>query len=232
MQWEILDTGKALAKRNMEIDGDLLQKISIEPHPTLHFYEWEGNSATFGYFARPETLLNLEAVSRYQLHLARRPTGGGLLFHITDFAFSLVVPSSHPLYSHNTLDNYARINRIVELSVHELLGRDSQLLVEEPQINTPAINFCMGKPTKYDVMIGERKVAGAAQRRTKHGLLHQGTIHLALPDWNLISQLVKDKQVVESMQAYSVGIVELKDLEKTRNQIKALLIQLFRERYS
>ncbi len=230
MQWKILDTGEAPAKKNMAIDADLLQQICMHPQPILHFYEWRGNSATFGYFARPENLLNFEAVSQLQLNLARRPTGGGVLFHFTDLAFSIVVPASHPLYSHNTLENYARINQIVKLSIHELMGNSFQLLTEEASINTSSIHFCMGKPTIYDVMMGPCKIAGAAQRRTKHGLLHQGSIHLALPDWDIISRLVKDCKVVESMRAHSVGLVEPQNLDEARRQIKDCLTQLCRQK--
>lgn len=228
MEWKILDTGKASAKRNMEIDGDLLKQLSTHPHPVLHFYEWMGNAATFGYFSRPETLLNLEAAANFQLDLAKRPTGGGLVFHFTDFAFSIVVPASHPLYSQNTLENYARINAVVESLIQEFIGNPSKLLMEESAAETAANHFCMGKPTIYDVMIGHCKVAGAAQRRTKHGFLHQGTIHLALPDWEIISQLVKDKGVVESIRKYSAGLIEHQRLDDARKQIKERLTQFFK----
>jgi lipoate-protein ligase A len=35
---------------------------------------------------------------------------------------------------------------------------------------------CFAGPVRYDVMSGSRKIAGGAQRRTKRGLLHQGSI--------------------------------------------------------
>jgi lipoate-protein ligase A len=44
----------------------------------------------------------------------------------------------------------------------------------------------MARPTKYDVMLQGRKIAGAAQRKTKAGFLHQGTIALLCPDPELL----------------------------------------------
>jgi lipoate-protein ligase A len=35
---------------------------------------------------------------------------------------------------------------------------------------------CFANPVRADVMIDGRKIAGAAQRRTRGGLLHQGSI--------------------------------------------------------
>jgi lipoate-protein ligase A len=37
-------------------------------------------------------------------------------------------------------------------------------------------NECFAKPVRADVMIDGRKIAGAAQRRTRRGLLQQGSI--------------------------------------------------------
>jgi len=40
-------------------------------------------------------------------------------------------------------------------------------------------HLCFVNPVSADVMIDSRKIAGAAQRRTRAGLLHQGSIQLA-----------------------------------------------------
>jgi lipoate-protein ligase A len=41
---------------------------------------------------------------------------------------------------------------------------------------------CFENPVLYDVLVEGRKVAGAAQRRTRRGLIHQGSVQtLDLP---------------------------------------------------
>ncbi len=62
----------------------------------------------------------------------------------------------------------------------------------------------MAHPTKFDIMLDGRKVGGAAQRRTKHGLLHQGSICLTnVPEDCLAEVLVSGSQVAQSMLASS-----------------------------
>jgi lipoate-protein ligase A len=41
-------------------------------------------------------------------------------------------------------------------------------------------HLCFANPVQADVMVDSRKIAGAAQRRTRAGLLHQGSIQLAI----------------------------------------------------
>src|SRR5580692_6228766 len=101
----VLDTGPASAEKNMQIDADLLESLAEEP--ILHFYEWEKRSITYGYFVKPEELLHLENLKRHGIDHARRPTGGGIVFHLWDLAFSVLIPSSSPHFSQNSLENYA-----------------------------------------------------------------------------------------------------------------------------
>lgn len=225
MKWKVFDTGKASAKENMAIDAGLLQSVAVSP--ILHLYDWEEKSATFGHFAKPELLLNLWELEAGNVQIAKRPTGGGVLFHFTDFAFSVIIPKHHPFYSTNTLQNYRQINRVVEDAVRQMLGDSLSLLEQEPIDQSPSKHFCMAKPTQYDVMLGGKKVAGAAQRRTKQGILHQGTIHLALPDWQELDPFIKDPAVLEAMRKYSIGLVDRQDLSSAREEMKHTLTHLF-----
>ncbi len=79
MSWEVRDTGIATAEENMRYDAALLEHLSSEKGPILHFYDWETPSATYGYFMQPERWLNMEEVKKRGLSLARRPTGGGIV---------------------------------------------------------------------------------------------------------------------------------------------------------
>ncbi len=208
MKWKVIDTGSASAAENMAIDYALLSDLSSTKQPILHLYDWDFDSATYGHFTDPSKLLDLEAAQRYGLQLAKRPTGGGLLFHLTDFAFSVLIPATDPAYSTNTMENYATVNRIVEDVVRRFMGADAGLLPDEPECETVARHFCMGKPTRYDVMVGGKKVGGAAQRRTKDGFLHQGTIHLCLPSETFLRDVLLDDTVVDAMQANSFCLLD------------------------
>jgi lipoate---protein ligase len=204
---QVLDTGSHPAQENMLLDERLLIEMDANAAPILHLYKWDGPSATYGYFIDPAKYLDLNKLRQQRIALARRPTGGGIVFHIWDLAFSFLMPASHPRFSLNTLDNYRFVNESVLEVMKEFLQLIGPLEIIPQNYSSTAIeaeSFCMARPTIYDVVYQGRKIAGAAQRRRKNGYLHQGTISLALPQIGLLSELLlSEKSVVQAMMAYS-----------------------------
>lgn len=211
MEWEIIDTGIQTADENMRYDASLLARADTFSLPVLHFYEWTEESATYGYFTDPAEWLNLDAARSLSLSLARRPTGGGIVFHLWDLAFSVLVPAHRPEFSMNTLENYAFVNRAVLGAVKEFLDQKLPLMLigeDSSEWDPSCSHFCMAKPTKYDVVWEGRKIAGAAQRKTRLGFLHQGTIALFLPSKDYLDQiLLSGTQVQAAMSAYTCPIL-------------------------
>jgi len=231
--WKILDTGMASAAQNMEMDAALLDKIELGADPLLHVYRWERPSATYGYFIDPKSHLDLVAAEQDGLDLARRPTGGGIVFHLWDLAFSVIVPASAPFFSENTLSNYAFINRAVANAVETYLGQEKNtaLIPEDAAaLDSACDRFCMARPTKYDVVLHGKKIAGAAQRQKKQGFLHQGTISLKPPSIpQLESWLKSGSRVLEAMQSYTFALLPADadevSLEEARSSVQDLLYQ-------
>lgn len=233
MKWHILDTGKASAQKNMSIDEGLLNTLRPTDTPILHLYDWEGDCATFGYFIDPASFLNLEKLEQRNLQIARRPTGGGVVFHFCDYAFSVLIPAGHPNFSLNTMENYAFVNKLVQKVVAQFISQNitSELLPEEsPPWDESSRHFCMAKPTKYDVMVNGRKVGGASQRRTKSGFLHQGTISLKIPDDSILEEILKpDTCVKAAMKHHSYPLLAPDDdLQEARSMIRQELIALLK----
>lgn len=193
----ILDTLSASAEKNMLIDRQLLEELSLDDPITLRFYDWECPSLTYGYFLDPFPYLNLNSDSQWQI--AKRPTGGGILFHVDDFAFSFFVPRMHSLFSLNTLENYRTIHRLVKIVLEKALGfkENLQLLSDdcEPQ-NSDCKHFCMAKPSQSDLILKGRKVVGGAQRKTKNGFLHQGVIFLKQPSCKMFSTFLRPNSLL------------------------------------
>jgi lipoate---protein ligase len=204
---QVLDTGSNSAEVNMRLDEKLLLELDPKGDPIFHLYQWDGPAATYGYFIDPCKFLDIDKSRLHRISLARRPTGGGIVFHIWDLAFSFLMPSGHPHFSTNTLENYRFVNEsVLEVMKEYLQLHDPLELIPhnfQPQAEG-ASHFCMARPTIYDVVHEGRKIAGAAQRRRKNGYLHQGTISLALPQTELLSDvLLSRKEVVQAMMAYS-----------------------------
>lgn len=235
MAWKIINSGKKKASENMAYDAFLLDQLAKEKDPILHLYEWQNDAATYGYFIDPSKFLNISKVNELDLDLAKRPTGGGIVFHSCDVAFSILVPATHPSFSLNPLENYAFVNERVRQAIHQFTSIDSSLLEkEEKPLDVFCESFCMAKPTKYDVMIGGKKVGGAAQRKTKWGYLHQGSILLCHLEKSLLEALLGHKSsVIEGMQKNSFpllpGVSSQKELLDAKMTLTNLLQKVFKE---
>jgi len=228
--WRIIESGSLPPASIMAKDQDLLHQLEqSDGNPILHFYDWEGECLTYGYFTHPSDHLNLAALEKWQIKSARRPTGGGIIFHLTDFAFSLLLPSCHPAFSMNTLDNYAFVNQKVAEAIRLFSsGQVQPDLYKQEEVceKNSCLPFCMAKPTQYDLIINHKKVGGAAQRRTKWGFLHQGSISLASPPLDLLNAVLKE-DVVAAMQHHTHPLLgnnwTADQLAAARQDLKSLL---------
>ena len=234
---QVRDSGRLSAEENMRLDAELLEGADQLEAPLLRLYEWEGDSATYGYFTDPAKLLDVGEANRRGLHLARRPTGGGIVFHIWDMAFSVIVPAHSPLLSNNTLENYALVNNAVLDAVKEFLQGNPPLSLTPEDFkpwDRDCFHFCMAKPTQYDVMWEGKKIAGAAQRKTKKGFLHQGTIALTLPPAEYLEAvLLPGTQVKQAMFAHTYpllgGAASPEQVASAKQKLRSLLATHLRE---
>lgn len=225
---QILQTEKASAEENMLFDSKLLEELEPKDSPILHLYEWEFPSATYGHFIDPDRFF----ISEKKISTARRATGGGIIFHTCDLAFSLLIPSEHPHFSVNTMENYAFVNRAVIEAIENWMGKEKVLSLLEEASSDPAHSlhsFCMARPTRYDVILYGKKVGGAAQRRKRQGLLHHGTISLGLPSEELLlNVLIEGDKVSKSIRKSSHSLLgenwTQKELAQASEEMKLRLI--------
>ncbi len=230
MKWEVIETEALGAKENMRLDERLLE--ALRDRPILHLYDWKEESATHGYFLDPYDFLKMVA----KIDLGRRPTGGGVVFHLWDLAFSVLVPASSPHFSTSTLENYKFVNTIVKKAVEEFLGKGVVLIPEDYASQDQACkSFCMARPTKYDLVLEGKKVAGAAQRKRRQGYLHQGTIALSFPSEDYLNDvLLPGTKVVEATLAHTFPLLGKKatrvELEEGRKELRQLLKKYARAR--
>lgn len=236
MALEVIDSGTNSPMINMMRDEKLLDGLSYAPRPIFHTYDWEAPSATYGYFNHPLQSLNPKAISQFGLQLAKRPTGGGVIFHQFDLAFSFLLPTCHALFSLNTLANYQLINAIVAEVVTQFLPTPPALAQQEVQSQkSPLQGFCMAALTIYDVSVAGRKVAGAAQRKTKQGLLHQSSICLTLPpDAFLENIFLPHTPFAEAMRTKSHPILTTPSPRlflETKKHLLSQLIAAFQRRF-
>jgi lipoyl(octanoyl) transferase len=171
--WLLLQQGKGAADYNMALDDALLESAPLRGRPVLRFYGWSESAATFGYSQKYSEIEKLTALRP----LVRRPTGGGLVPHDADWTYSLVFPAGHFWHRLRAADSYHRVHEWVRAAFSELSLTTT--LCPESQKEIPG--QCFVGAEKDDVLWHGRKIAGAAQRRTRHGLLVQGSVQPPVP---------------------------------------------------
>lgn len=159
-----IDESARSGPENMAVDEWLLAKVE---EPLLRVYRWEENWGSLGYFGSiseaRETFPGLDWVRRW--------TGGGLVDHRDDWTYTLVVPIGDPLARLRGAESY----RLIHGELGRVLKSDGVRLSAGHEATGAAA--CFENPVEHDLVdAAGRKRAGAGQRRTKTGLLHQGSV--------------------------------------------------------
>jgi lipoate-protein ligase A len=166
--WLLIQSGAGEAAFNMALDEALLEAMPRLQQPVLRFYGWTGPAASFGYFQK---FAEIERATMLR-PLVRRPTGGGLVPHDADWTYSLTFPTNHEWYSITAVESYRRIHEWIQMAF-AMLNVPTEMASccrkSEP-------GHCFAGYEKFDVLWHGKKIAGAAQRRNKLGLLIQGSV--------------------------------------------------------
>ena len=172
---------------NMAIDEALLETAHT---PSVRFYRWNRSALSFGYFGRFADV-KIHAPER---DLVRRWTGGGIVFHGEDLTYSIIIPANDPSFARSSMSIYESVHRalgaaLVERGEQAELATVAALYERRNQVTSAVVDrrystdFCFSKPVRADILKNGQKIAGAAQRRTRRGLLQQGSIqHVDLPE--------------------------------------------------
>ncbi len=167
-RWYFLSSGLGDPAFNMAMDEALLQGAPRLGHPVLRFYGWTEPAASFGYFQRYADVEHLTALRP----LVRRPTGGGVVPHDADWTYSLAFPPGHAWYSLTAVESYRSIHEWIQAAFATL---EVSTELAPTRLKAQA-GQCFQGHEAHDLLWRGRKIAGAAQRRTRDGLLIQGSV--------------------------------------------------------
>jgi lipoate-protein ligase A len=168
MNWWNVNSGPSEAAFNMALDEALLETVGTLGAPVLRFYGWKQPAATFGYF---QHYAEIERTTLLR-PLIRRPTGGGLVPHDADWTYSLAFPPGHEWHELRAEESYRRVHEWIQRAFAKL-GVPTEVA---PCCKKTAPGQCFVGYEKFDLLWHGRKIAGAAQRRNKLGLLIQGSV--------------------------------------------------------
>ncbi|MCC7376919.1 MAG: hypothetical protein IT581_19830 [Verrucomicrobiales bacterium] len=163
-----LDSGACAPAWNMAFDEALLLDGAARGTAVLRFYGWSEPAVTFGYFQHHAEVAQLTRVRP----LIRRPTGGGIVPHLADWTYALAIPPDYPWHALRAVESYRTMHAWI-VAAFARLGIESELA---PCCRKDAPGQCFIGYEQFDVLRHGRKIAGAAQRRNKFGLLIQGSV--------------------------------------------------------
>lgn len=156
---------------NMAIDEALLEIATVA---TLRLYRWDHAALSFGYFGSYADVSD----QRGDREIVRRWTGGGIVPHGDDLTYSVIIPANHPLFARSSVAIYSGLHEAIRAGL-KVSGIDATLA---NSVSPRVSENCFANAVRADVISAGRKIAGAAHRRSRTGLLHQGSIqHAKLP---------------------------------------------------
>jgi lipoate-protein ligase A len=196
---------------NMAVDQALLEQADQTGEITLRLYAWDRPTLSLGYFQRLQD--RERHPPSLSCPVVRRTTGGGAILHDQEVTYSLCVPSEdrwsqqhERLYwiVHQCIikvlrdDGHAAvIYSEGEASSANARPRDRRSLTSGGKVvlelesgasegdRLGHLNpfLCFQRRTAGDIVSGEYKVVGSAQRRKRNAVIQHGTILLSRSDY-------------------------------------------------
>jgi lipoate-protein ligase A len=168
----------------------------------LRFYGWQVPTISLGYFQHHADRRTHE--SSCGCPLVRRATGGGAIVHDRELTYSYTTAiGTHIRSGLASLYEVFHQGLIEELARHSIAARLCRNPPPRPREQEPFL--CFQRRAERDVLLGDAKIAGSAQRRHRETLLQHGSVLLhrsvAAPElegiWELASVKIDPRELAE-----------------------------------
>jgi lipoate-protein ligase A len=161
--------------------------------PVLRTYRWAEPAVTFGYAQRLQNIQNL-ANGR---PVMRRWTGGGTVFHGKELTLALAIPARGAFTCLSSAQIYQAIHEAILPSVRKIFPEAKLVALEDCRCGP----VCFESPVAHDIVAGPRKILGGALRRSRLGILYQGSLHAAVAPHSLAEALADSVSPIQNLPA-------------------------------
>ncbi len=157
MRWRLIPIETVPAAWAMALEEVLIERVATGGRPTVRFWRWEPSAATVGRFQDLGAEVDLEYCHLHGIDVVRRMSGGGAVFHdrAGEFVYSLTAPEGS--LPGGVVEAYSSV---LDRVLSGLAGLGLEAWVKDDN----------------NVMVGDRKVSGNSQRRSRRVLQVHGTV--------------------------------------------------------
>jgi lipoate-protein ligase A len=178
-----------LGSWNMAMDQAMLEYAAATQQVILRCYRWSKPTISLGYFQSYDNLADKPSLC--SLDCVRRLTGGGALLHDQEITYSIGVPGN---IQNGNIQNKGHNEQLYRATHRGLvvwlksLGFQANLWEDANRETAQAYPgespfWCFERRSDVDIVVGERKVLGSAQRRNAYGLLQHGSLLIEASNW-------------------------------------------------
>ena len=190
-RFRLIRSKPADAVSNMALDEKIFLRYMEDGIPVFRVYGWGSASFTYGVSQKPENEIDLKRCSLDGVQVAKRITGGGVLFHRDEITYSLVCAKEDIGEPDGVFVSYRKICAFL-ISFYTSLGLDSSFALEAEDFKKRCAphELCSASREKYDIVINGRKIGGNAQKRKRRAVFQHGSIPLSV-DWDFVRRYVR-----------------------------------------
>lgn len=188
--FRLIHSGSGSAAYNMALDAAIFSRYLEDGIPVLRLYSWQAPAFSYGFSQEPKNQIDLAACAIDGVGVAKRITGGGILFHDQELTYSFVCSKSDVGERQGVFVDYRNICKFL-IRFYTALGLHSKFALEAENFNNhnTAHQLCSVAYEKYDIMINAKKIGGNAQKRNRQAIFQHGSIPYRV-NWDLARKYV------------------------------------------
>ena len=231
--WELIIDGATDGLRNMAIDAALLDEVESSPgtRTIVRFYGWRTPTISLGRNQKIENAVDVDYCRKSGIDIVHRPTGGRAVLHDDELTYA-VVSNDIESFGGTIYGNYKRVSEALclgynRLGVPAVLAPDTRKAVPLSNGGDPP---CFLSPSRYELMVEGRKIAGSAQRRVRRSFLQHGSMPITCNRKALAGATrLGDASSLEQEMA---GVAEFLSHRPSLEQLRNAFIRAFQDYFS
>ncbi len=175
----------------MALDEEIFRQYLEDGVGVFRLYQWQGPSFTYGFSQNPEGQIDLPRCASDGVQIAKRITGGGILFHYDEITYSFVCSKTDVGEPQGVFVSYRDICAFL-MQFYQSLGLNPVFALQAESFKNRCAphQLCSASNEKYDIVVDGKKIGGNAQKRKRQVIFQHGSIPCRI-DWSFVRRYIK-----------------------------------------